>query len=46
MLSLFLDSMHTTMMIDIKLTILKDCEREILNATRLHLYHGAKGRSV
>lgn len=36
------DSMHTTMMIDIKLTILKDCEREILNATRLHLYHGAR----
>lgn len=36
------NSMHTTMMIDIKLTILKDCEREILNATRLHLYHGAR----
>lgn len=36
------DSMHTTMMIDIKLTVLKDCEREILNATRLHLYHGAR----
>lgn len=35
-------SMHTTMMIDIKLNILKDCEREILNATRLHLYHGAR----
>lgn len=35
-------SMHTTMMIDIRLTILKDCEREILNATRLHLYHGAR----
>ena len=32
----------TTMMIDIKLTVLKDCEREILNATRLHLYHGAR----
>lgn len=36
------NSMHTTMMIDIKLTVLKDCEREILNATRLHLYHGAR----
>ena len=36
------NSMHTTMMIDIKLTILKDCQREILNATRLHLYHGAR----
>lgn len=36
------NSMHTTMMIDIKLNILKDCEREILNATRLHLYHGAR----
>ena len=36
------DSMHTTMMLDIKLSILKDCERDILNATRLHLYHGAR----
>lgn len=36
------NSMHTTMMIDIKLTVLKDCERQILNGTRLHLYHGAK----
>ncbi len=36
------NSMHTTMMIDIKLNILKDCDREILNATRLHLYHGAR----
>lgn len=36
------DSMHTTMMIDIKLNILRDCEREILNGTRLHLYHGAR----
>ncbi len=35
------DSMHTTMMIDIHLTVLKDCDREIRNATRLHLYHGA-----
>ncbi len=35
-------SMHTTMMIDIKLNILRDCEREILNGTRLHLYHGAR----
>lgn len=37
------DSMHTTMMIDIHLTVLKDCDREIRNATRLHLYHGARG---
>jgi len=36
------DSMHTTMMIDIHLTVLKDCDREIRNATRLHLYHGAR----
>ncbi len=36
------NSMHTTMMIDIKLNILRDCEREILNGTRLHLYHGAR----
>lgn len=36
------DSMHTTMMLDVKLSILKDCQREILNGTRLHLYHGAK----
>lgn len=36
------DSMHTTMMIDIHLTVLKDCDRKIRNATRLHLYHGAR----
>ena len=36
------DSMHTTMMIDLHLTALKDCDREIRNATRLHLYHGAR----
>lgn len=36
------NSMHTTMMVDIRLTILKDCERDIKNATRLHLYHGAR----
>ena len=36
------DSMHTTMMIDIHLTVLKDCDREIRNATLLHLYHGAR----
>ena len=36
------DSMHTTMMIDIHLTVLKDCDREIRTATRLHLYHGAR----
>ena len=36
------DSMHTTMMIDIHLTVLKDCDREIRNATRLHFYHGAR----
>lgn len=30
------------MMIDIHLTVLKDCDREIRNATRLHLYHGAR----
>lgn len=36
------NSMHTTMMIDIHLTVLKDCDREIRNATRLHLYHGAR----
>lgn len=36
------DSMHTTMMIDIHLTVLKDCDREIRNATRLHLYHGTR----
>lgn len=36
------DSMHTTMMVDIRLSVLKNCERDILNATRLHLYHGAK----
>ena len=36
------DSMHNTMMLDIKLSILKDCERDIFNGSRLHLYHGAK----
>lgn len=35
-------SMHTTMMLDIKMTVLKDCQRDIFNGSRLHLYHGAK----
>lgn len=36
------DSMHTTMMADIRLTVLKDCQREIMNGSRLHLYHGSR----
>ncbi len=36
------NSMHTTMMLDIKMTVLKDCQRDIFNGSRLHLYHGAK----
>ena len=36
------DSMHTTMMLDVKLSILKNCNRDIFNGTRLHLYHGAR----
>ncbi len=36
------DSMHNTMMLDVKLSILKNCNRDIFNGTRLHLYHGAR----
>ena len=36
------NSMHNTMMLDVKLSILKNCNRDIFNGTRLHLYHGAK----
>lgn len=36
------DSMHTTMMLDVKMAVLKDCERDIFNGSRLHLYHGAR----
>ena len=35
-------SMHNTMMLDVKISILKDCERDIFNGSRLHLYHGAR----
>ena len=35
-------SMINTMMVDVRMSILKDCERQILNNTRLHLYHGAR----
>ena len=36
------NSMHNTMMLDVKISILKDCERDIFNGSRLHLYHGAR----
>ncbi len=36
------DSMHNTMMLDVKIKILKNCERDIFNGSRLHLYHGAR----
>jgi len=36
------NSMHCSMMLDVKLQILKDCQREIFNGSRLHLYHGAR----
>ena len=34
------DSMVNTMMLDVKLSILPDCQRLINNASRLHFYHG------
>ncbi len=36
------DSMHNTMMLDVKMSLLKNCERDIFNGSRLHLYHGAR----
>lgn len=36
------NSMHCSMMLDVKLQILKDCQRDIFNGSRLHLYHGAR----
>lgn len=35
-------SMHNSMMLDVKISILKDCDRDIFNGSRLHLYHGAR----
>ena len=36
------DSMHVAMMLDAKMTVLKNCDRDIFNGSRLHLYHGAR----
>lgn len=36
------NSMHCSMMLDVKLQILKDCQRDIFSGSRLHLYHGAR----
>ncbi len=36
------DSMHNTMMLDVKMSLLKNCDRDIFNGSRLHLYHGAR----
>lgn len=36
------DSMHVAMMLDAKMSVLKNCERDIFNGSRLHLYHGAR----
>ncbi len=36
------DSMHNTMMLDVKMSVLKNCDRDIFNGSRLHLYHGAR----
>lgn len=36
------DTMTTTMMLDVKLSILPDYDRVINNASRLHFYHGTR----
>ncbi len=36
------DSMENTMMVDVKLNILKSTKRIIKNASRVHFYHGTK----
>ena len=35
-------SMHTTMMVDVRLNVLKDAKRVIKNTSRLHFYHGSR----
>jgi len=36
------DSMEVSLMVDVRLNILKDCERPIENGSRLHFYHGTR----
>ncbi|MCL2399644.1 MAG: selenocysteine-specific translation elongation factor [Defluviitaleaceae bacterium] len=36
------ESMENTRLLDVRIDILNDCEREIVNHSRLHLHHGAK----
>lgn len=36
------ESMHKTMMLDVKIKLLKSIDRELVNRTRLHLYIGTK----
>ena len=36
------ESMHKTMMLDVKVKLLKSIDRELVNRTRLHLYIGTK----
>ncbi len=35
-------SLENTMMVDVKLSVLKDSPRTLLNGTRLHFYHGSR----
>jgi len=35
-------SMHPSMMLDVRLQVLKDTSRAIKNASRLHIYHGSR----
>lgn len=35
-------TMHTTMMVDVRLNMLKDAARAIKNTSRLHFYHGSR----
>ena len=35
-------SMHTTMMVDVRLNMLKEADRSIKNTSRLHFYHGSR----
>ncbi len=36
------DSMEVSLMLDVKVRILKDCQRVIENGSRLHFYHGTR----
>ncbi|WP_458863648.1 selenocysteine-specific translation elongation factor [Acidaminobacterium chupaoyuni] len=37
-----MNSMHASMMVDVRLNVLKDAQRVIKNTTRLHLYYGSR----